>query len=145
MPSSLFQMKRHTRRPPPTCKSSWREGRIQQTAFRPAVLTGWVRWIDLAATPPINHATLIDVYALPGPTFYKGSTKLPDVTFDVELTDEPDPLFYFINLKVTSPTWTDDDSWHNLNKAELFARLTTGIQSHIYTPGADENWAQLST
>jgi len=142
--SSLFQMKRHTRRPPPTCKSSWREGRIAATPFAPGVLTGWVRWINTTVVPPINVAVLIDIYAQSGPTEYFGVSYAPGVTFTLSFNTNADPNLFDLVLTVETPTFYDDDSWHDLPRPAIPCEIATGILSNIHTPGADENYVELS-
>jgi len=144
VPSSLFQMKRHTRRPPPTCKSSWREGRIATFRRSPAVLTGYVRWLDTDATPPIDASALIDVYAQPGGTEFFGSTSLPGVTMTLSILTNADPALYDVLITITAGTYSDDDSWHDLERPVDPCQWDTGELSHIHDPGVDENNARLS-
>lgn len=144
MPSSLFQMRRHTRRPPPTCKSSWREGRIPLSPLIPNVLTGWVRWIDTTPTPPVDIALTIDVYAQAGPTEYFGITRVPGAQLTLSILTNADPTLYDVLLELTTPTWTDGDSWHDLPRPSDSCLWDTGILSHIYVPDTDANYAMLS-
>lgn len=144
MTSSLFQMKRHTRRPPPTCKSSWREGRVATFRHSPAVLTGYVRWLDLTVSPAIDVSLLIDVYAQPGPTEFFGSTSAPGVTLTLSLNTNADPNLYDLVLTVETPTHYDDDSWHDIQRPADPCEWDTGELSHIHTPDVDENNARLS-
>lgn len=144
MPSSLFQMKRHTRRPPPTCKSSWREGRIATFRRSPAVLTGYVSWIDSSVSPAIDVSLLIDVYAQPGGTEFFGSTSTGGLTLTLSLNTNPDPLLYNLVLTIERGGWTDDDSWHDLARPKDPCLWDTGELEHVYTPGMDENHARLS-
>lgn len=144
MPSSLFQMKRHTRRPPPTCKSSWRAGRIATFRRSPAVLTGYVRWLDTNASPAIDVSLLIDVYAQPGGTEFFGSTSDPNATLTLSINTNPNPDLYDVVIEITTPTYSDDDSWHDLERAKDPCQWDTGELSHIHDPGVDENGARLS-
>jgi hypothetical protein len=137
-------MKRHTRRPPPTCKSSWREGRIALTPFHPAVLTGWVSWKDLSVSPPVDVACLIDVFAQSGPTEYFGSTSLPGAVLTLSLNTNADPTLYDLVLSIKTQTYVDDDSWHDQPRPLVPCLFDTGLLSHIHTPGLDENHATLS-
>ena len=137
-------MKRHTRRPPPTCKSSWRQGRITPSPTRPFVLAGFVRWLDATVLPPIDVSLLIDVYAQPGPTEFFGSTSAPGVTLTLSLNTNLDPALYDVVLTVRTPTHFDDDSWHDLIRPQFACDWDTGRLSHVHVPGVDENDAQLS-
>ncbi len=144
MPSSLFQMKRHTRRPPPTCKSSWRAGRIATFRRSPAVLTGYVRWLDTNVSPAIDVTLLIDVYAQPGGTEFFGSTSSPGVTLNLSILTNIDPALYDVLLSVTAGAYSDDDSWHDLLRPKDPCEWDTGELSHLHDPGVDENGARLS-
>jgi len=137
-------MRRHTRRPPPTCKSSWREGRIPLSPLTPNVLTGWVRWIDSTPTPAIDIAVTIDVYAQAGPNEYFGITRVPGAQMTLTIVANADPTLYDLVLEITTKTFTDDDSWHDLPRPSNSCAWETGLLSHIYTPGSDENYALLS-
>lgn len=144
MPSSRFQMNRHTRKPPPTCKTSWREARLAQTSHFPAVLTGWASWLDLLVSPPVNVRTLIDVYATSGPVEWVGSVVLPTAVLTLSIVANPNPALYDVVLAIKTPTWADDDSWHGLIRIPDPCQWDTGELSHVYTPGVDENHAMLS-
>lgn len=144
MPSSRFQANRHTRKPPPTCKTSWREARIAQTSHQPAVLTGWAGWLDLTVSPQVNVRTLMDVYATAGPTEWLGSVTLPGVVLTLSIVAAVDPLRYDVVLAIKTPTWDDDDSWHDLLRVPDPCDWDTGELTHIHTPGIDENFAMLS-
>lgn len=137
-------MRRHTRRAPPTCKSSWRAGRIALTPFSPAVLTGWVRWLDSTVGPPIDVMTLISAVAQSGPTEYVGRVHLPGVEVYIEITASSDPALYDLSLTMIRPGIGYGENWINLPRPVLPCGLDTGELSKVYTPGIRQMACRLS-
>lgn len=94
--------------------------------------------------PTVDFALTIDVYAQAGPTEYFGITRAPGVQMTLSIITNADPALYDLVIELKTPTFIDDDSWHDLVRPSDSCRWDTGILSHIYIPGTDANFAQLS-
>lgn len=145
MPGSRFAQRRSVPRPPPTCKSSYRQGRMAETPNHPAQLTGIVQWLDLTQTPPINFVSIIDVDETAPPTEYIGSVTMGEVSITVTLGPGFAPELYDILIEIVTPTWSDDDSFHDLPRPDNPCEWDTGDLANIHTPNVDEVSINLST